>query len=146
LKGRLEEVDSQIRDVDAKLNNATYRNIGERHRRKNIEFETTLMAVSDLDAYYNALDGALAQYHMMKIREINKIIRELWQQVYRGDDIDRIEISSDQDVDTSGGTAKRSYNYRVVMTKGTIPLDMRGRCSAGQRVLAGTSYSSMLLF
>ena len=28
----------------------------------------------------------------------------------------------------------RSYNYRVVMRKGDSPLDMRGRCSAGQKV------------
>ena len=35
-----------------------------------------------------------------------------------------------------GGRASKSYNYRVVMRKGDTPLDMRGRCSAGQRVLA----------
>jgi len=32
--------------------------------------------------------------------------------------------------------ASRSYNYRVVMRKGDAYLDMRGRCSAGQKVLA----------
>lgn len=30
----------------------------------------------------------------------------------------------------------RSYNYRVVMIKNNAELDMRGRCSAGQKVLA----------
>jgi ABC-type enterochelin transport system ATPase subunit len=35
-----------------------------------------------------------------------------------------------------GGRASRSYNYRVVMLKGDTELDMRGRCSAGQKVLA----------
>lgn len=137
LRGRLKEVQLQVTEIESKLNSPTFRNISERHRRKNIEFETAQMTVTDLDSYYSALDSALATYHLMKIKEINKIIRELWQQVYRGDDIDRIEICSDQDLDTSGGTSKRSYNYRVVMTKGSIPLDMRGRCSAGQRVLAG---------
>lgn len=29
----------------------------------------------------------------------------------------------------------RSYNYRVVMRKNDATLDMKGRCSAGQRVL-----------
>lgn len=33
-------------------------------------------------------------------------------------------------------SGSRSYNYRVVMRKGDVPLDMRGRCSAGQRILA----------
>ena len=36
----------------------------------------------------------------------------------------------------AGGLATRSYNYRVVMAKGESELDMRGRCSAGQKVLA----------
>ena len=32
---------------------------------------------------------------------------------------------------------QKSYNYRVVMSKGASnQIDMRGRCSAGQRVLA----------
>ena len=34
--------------------------------------------------------------------------------------------------DTEGAGA-RSYNYRVVMYSGGAELDMRGRCSAGQR-------------
>lgn len=36
----------------------------------------------------------------------------------------------------SESRAAKSYNYRVVMTKAGTQLDMRGRCSAGQRVLA----------
>merc|ERR1719420_127586 len=35
-----------------------------------------------------------------------------------------------------GGRSVRSYNYRVVMVCGDAEMDMRGRCSAGQRVLA----------
>jgi len=35
--------------------------------------------------------------------------------------------------DSEGGGA-RSYNYRVVMMAGGVELDMRGRCSAGQKV------------
>jgi DNA repair protein RAD50 len=52
---------------------------------------------------------------------------------YKGQDISNIEIVSGQE---SGNKSKRSYDYRVVMTKGGQQLDMRGRCSAGQRVLA----------
>lgn len=31
---------------------------------------------------------------------------------------------------------RRTYNYRVIMSKNGIEMDMRGRCSAGQKVLA----------
>lgn len=67
------------------------------------------------------------------LQDINKIIRELWTLCYKGEDITNISITSDQD---KGGRASRSYNYRIVMSKGSSTMDMRGRCSAGQRVLA----------
>jgi DNA repair protein RAD50 len=50
-------------------------------------------------------------------------------------DIDGIRIVSDHD-ETTSTTTRKSYNYRVVMVKNDVELDMRGRCSAGQKVLA----------
>merc|ERR1712238_549661 len=51
-----------------------------------------------------------------------------------GEDITNIEIVSGAG---NGASSSRSYNYRVVMSKGgSSKMDMRGRCSAGQRVLA----------
>jgi hypothetical protein len=50
-------------------------------------------------------------------------IKELWQLAYRGGDIDSIEIVSGDESAT--GRALKSYNYRVVMRKGDVPLDMR---------------------
>jgi DNA repair protein RAD50 len=116
-----------------KLQTNEYKDIDERHRVKMIEVETCDMAVHDLDIYYNALDKSLLRYHGLKIAEINKIVKELWSLTYKGEDITSIRLTSDQD---QSSKATRSYNYRVVMTKGTTELDMRGRCSAGQRVLA----------
>lgn len=50
-------------------------------------------------------------------------------------DIEYVEIRSDVDENSSGaGVKRRTYNYRVVMVKGDTALDMRGRCSAGQKV------------
>lgn len=37
---------------------------------------------------------------------------------------------------TSATDKRRSYNYRVVQVKNGTEIDMRGRCSAGQKVLA----------
>uniref|UniRef100_A0A7S3Y9Z4 DNA repair protein RAD50 n=1 Tax=Heterosigma akashiwo TaxID=2829 RepID=A0A7S3Y9Z4_HETAK len=92
------------------------------------------MAVQDLEKYWTALDKALMQFHRMKIEDINKIIRELWQITYQGNDIESIEIVSGEE--GTSNRAGRSYNYRVCMTKGDAHLDMKGRCSAGQRVLS----------
>lgn len=92
------------------------------------------MAVKDIEKYHSALDKALQRYHSLKITDINTIIRDLWTLTYKGEDITNIEIVSG----AGGGTSSsRSYNYRVVMSKGgSSKMDMRGRCSAGQRVLA----------
>lgn len=73
------------------------------------------------------------KFHSIKMAEINKIIKELWRATYRSNDIDTIEIKSEE----GGQNEKRkTYNYRIVMVKGETELDMRGRCSAGQKVLA----------
>jgi DNA repair protein RAD50 len=140
LRGRMAVYRQQVVALQAKLNDPTYRGVEERSRRKNIEYETTNMAASDIEIYHNTLDRAVQQFHSLKIREINKSIHTLWQQIYRGQDIDTIEIESGHDVgdgtEERAPSTSRSYNYRVVMKKGDLPLDMRGRCSAGQKVLA----------
>ncbi|CAL8106543.1 unnamed protein product [Calicophoron daubneyi] len=126
------------------------------------QLRTTELACSDLERYYKALDRAILAYHAAKMADLNKIIRELWRTTYRGNDIDYIEICSEEENASSAETvmrARRTYNYRVVMVKtvgvGMGPttgggtrnpksrsqsnearLDMRGRCSAGQKVLA----------
>jgi DNA repair protein RAD50 len=100
--------------------------------------QTMELASSDLQRYHRALDQALMSFHALKMDNINKSIRELWQTTYRGNDIDEIEIVSDAGAGDGriGTTAKRNYNYRVMMRRGDAKLDMRGRCSAGQKVLA----------
>ncbi|KAL2506407.1 DNA repair protein RAD50 [Abeliophyllum distichum] len=113
------------------LKQAQYKDIDKRYFDQLIQLKTTEMANKDLDRYYNALDKALMRFHSMKMEEINKIIRELWQQTYRGQDIDYISIHSD-----SEGAGTRSYSYKVLMQTGDAELEMRGRCSAGQKVLA----------
>jgi len=131
--GKLSGLIDQKKALKSKLSEKEYKNVDEEHRIKMIEHYTTATVCDDLDRYYEALDKALLRYHGIKIADINKIIRELWALTYKGEDITNIEIQSGQD---SSSRANRSYNYRIVMSKGNSQMDMRGRCSAGQRVLA----------
>ncbi|TYI38387.1 hypothetical protein ES332_A02G023600v1 [Gossypium tomentosum] len=130
-RGTMSVYQSNISKNKAELKQAQYKNIDKRYFDQLIQLKTTEMANKDLDRYYNALDKALMRFHSMKMEEINKIIRELWQQTYRGQDIDYISIHSD-----SEGAGTRSYSYKVLMQTGDAELEMRGRCSAGQKVLA----------
>ncbi|EUB65095.1 DNA repair protein RAD50 [Echinococcus granulosus] len=125
--------------------------------KKMYELRTTEMVATDLQRYYKALDGAIIAYHAEKMNEVNQIIRELWRTTYRGNDIDHIKICSEEESPTTNANAsstRRTYKYRVVMVKADsstvmtgggkqarlasteTQLDMRGRCSAGQKVLA----------
>ncbi|KNZ54700.1 hypothetical protein VP01_287g3 [Puccinia sorghi] len=122
-----------------------------------VEDATVEIANQDLDKYAKALDQAIMKYHSHKMAEINDTIQTLWQKTYQGTgsvimslrilthfvflsfgtltlDIDNISIKSENE----NAKSNRSYNYRVsvVMMKDQVEMDMRGRCSAGQKVLA----------
>lgn len=130
-QGSLNVVQQNMREAKQSLRNARYHQINERYRKQLVELKTTDLAASDLNKYHKALERALLAFHTGKMADINKIIKELWQKTYRGQDIDYIQLKADADQ----GVA-RNYNYRVVMVNGGVEMDMRGRCSAGQKVLA----------
>ncbi|KAK6539287.1 DNA repair protein rad50 [Orbilia ellipsospora] len=97
-----------------------------------IRLQTTTVANEDLGKYQAALDKAVMKYHSLKMEEVNRIIDDLWKKTYKGTDVDTILIRSEQE----NAKGNRLYNYRVCMLKQDAELDMRGRCSAGQKVLA----------
>jgi DNA repair protein RAD50 len=109
-----------------------YKDAARKYREAHIKVETTKAAIDDLGRYGTALDQAIMKYHSMKMEEINRIAGELWQSTYQGTDVDTILIRSD----VENASNKRNFNYRVCMVKQDAEMDMRGRCSAGQRVLA----------
>ncbi|PLW41998.1 hypothetical protein PCASD_10075 [Puccinia coronata f. sp. avenae] len=109
-----------------------YKDIIKRHRSQLVKVKTVEIANQDLDKYAKALDQAIMKYHSHKMAEINDTIQTLWQKTYQGTDIDNISIKSENE----SAKSNRSYNYRVVMMKDQVEMDMRGRCSAGQKVLA----------
>lgn len=117
VSGKKQQLMAQIRENKVELRVPNLKDVEEKYRHKLIQFETTQMAVADLDRYFKALDESLLQYHSRKVEEINTIIRSLWQITYKGQDIDTIELVSGHE---QGVTAKaaRSYDYRVVMKKG----------------------------
>ncbi|XP_063784250.1 DNA repair protein RAD50 [Pseudophryne corroboree] len=134
--GRQKGFEDEIIRFKKELREPQYKDAEEKHKEMMIIMRTTELANKDLDIYYKTLDQAIMKFHSMKMEEINKIIRDLWRSTYRGQDIEYIEIRSDADESVSATDKRRSYNYRVVMIRGDTALDMRGRCSAGQKVLA----------
>ena len=129
--GEMKSKDDQLMQL-LKDWNTDYKDAADKYKESHIKVETTKAAVEDLGRYGGALDKAIMRYHGLKMEEINAIVSELWQKTYRGTDVDTILIRSDNE----NAKGNRSYNYRVCMVKQGAEMDMRGRCSAGQKVLA----------
>ena len=86
--GSKSELKKQLFQCKQELADRKYRNIENEVRKSSIAFKTVEMAARDLDRYHGALDSALQSYHSIKVREINSIIKEIWQLCYKGGDID----------------------------------------------------------
>ncbi|KAI5305042.1 ssDNA endodeoxyribonuclease, partial [Ascosphaera pollenicola] len=130
-KGEMKSKDNQLVEL-TKDWEVDYKDAKFRYKEAHVKVAVTKATIDDLKTYGGALDNAIMQYHSLKMEEINRIIEELWQQTYKGTDVDTVLIRSDNE--TARGN--RSYNYRVCMVKGDAEMDMRGRCSAGQKMLA----------
>lgn len=136
LTGEVGQIRSQWAQIEQKLNSSSFLDIDEKYRQAFCCMESHNVLAKDVQRYHQALDRALMSYHAQKMNQINDVIRDLWGRIYKGTDIDYIAIRSDTESENEDNTVKRSYNYRVVMVKGDVELEMRGRCSAGQKVVA----------
>ncbi|CEP14075.1 hypothetical protein [Parasitella parasitica] len=131
IRGEIVQMRDQSRRYDQELR-TDYANVEGRYGKLYIDVKTKELASEDLEKYSKVLQTAIMKYHSLKMQDLNKLIKELWVDTYRGGDIDYIEIRADNE----GTTTARSFNYRVVMIQNGSELNMRGRCSAGQKVLA----------
>ncbi|KAK6338697.1 DNA repair protein rad50 [Orbilia brochopaga] len=130
-KATMRTLDDQLKDL-LRDYEVDYRDARKNFHEGQIRLQTTTVANDDLAKYQSALDKAVMKYHSLKMEEVNRIIDDLWKKTYKGTDVDTILIRSEQE----NAKGNRLYNYRVCMLKQDAELDMRGRCSAGQKVLA----------
>ena len=131
--GKVEELKNNLNRLSQELKNGTYTNIEKKYNKLKLNYIASIQTQKEIENYYEALDQSLLKYHGKRMEEINKLINYYWSMTYKGKDIKGIEIKSD--FEKSAKT--RNYNYRIVFfTAGGHGLDMRGRCSAGQKILA----------
>ena len=131
--GKVEELKNNLNRLSTELKNGTYTNIEKKYNKLKLNYIASIQTQKEIENYYEALDQSLLKYHGKRMEEINKLINYYWSMTYKGKDIKGIEIKSD--FEKSAKT--RNYNYRIVFfTAGGQGLDMRGRCSAGQKILA----------
>ncbi|OXU24483.1 hypothetical protein TSAR_014049 [Trichomalopsis sarcophagae] len=133
-KGALGELGIAIRNYKKSLNQEKYRMARHNYKEKQLQVVVQEEAVKNLKEYVTVLDKAMIQFHEERMNTVNKIMRQLWQLIYSGSDTTSIQIRVQT---TEGiGDKKRSYNYKLVQVKRSAEMDMKGKCSAGQKVLA----------
>ncbi|XP_029343905.1 DNA repair protein RAD50 isoform X3 [Acyrthosiphon pisum] len=136
--GRKQELDNIIRHITEELTAIHFKNAENIYLHEKVQLEILNRVEKDLTKYNKALEWAMNRFHKERMQSINTIIKKLWRDIYTGNDIDYIQIktSSDDKPIQTDTIKKRVFNYRVVQIKNEVELDMRGRCSAGQKVLA----------
>lgn len=138
LLGQMGEIKNQINKLKQEIEDPMLKDSVQKYRRSLYEVVVLKKVIADLGQYRIALEWALMKFHSEKMQKINSLIREYWRQIYRGNDIDYIQIQTldESKVSETSADRKRSYNYKVIQSKNNQEIEMRGRCSAGQRVLA----------
>nr|CAH7766426.1 unnamed protein product [Callosobruchus chinensis] len=136
LIGQKDEIEDQIKELHKELKQPEKRDAFHNYLKQLYELQIEQDIVDDMSTYINVLEKCVLKFHEDRMVHINRIIRELWREIYKGNDIDYIEIQTSEDMKGGGVNKKRTYNYKVVQVKNSIELEMRGRCSAGQKVLA----------
>uniref|UniRef100_A0A182WVH5 DNA repair protein RAD50 n=1 Tax=Anopheles quadriannulatus TaxID=34691 RepID=A0A182WVH5_ANOQN len=136
LNGQVGELQRQLNELRKELNRSEFRNAVRNYVTTLTESIVQRKIISDIKKYRDALESALREYHTEKMQEINRTIFSLWRDIYRGNDIDYIRINTVDDGVAERSDKRRAYTYGVVQAKNDVEIDMRGRCSAGQKVLA----------
>ena len=131
---RINELDQRIKMICSELEDKRYATADSKFSDASVSLAISELTCEDLNKYYKALDYSISSFHKCKMDEINKLLKKFWEIAYQGKDIDYIKILSDEE-ERSATDKRRTYNYRVVMVKNGKEMDMKGRCSAGQKVL-----------
>ncbi|XP_016919261.1 DNA repair protein RAD50 isoform X1 [Apis cerana] len=134
IKGNQEELERTVQQYVQELKKDIYKQARKNYKSKCIELTVVEESILNLKEYSKVLDTAMIQYHEERMATVNRIIKQLWKLVYTGTDTTSIEIRTDA-TEGIGGT-KRTYNYKLIQMKHGHEIDMKGRCSAGQKVLA----------
>ncbi|XP_008549730.1 DNA repair protein RAD50 [Microplitis demolitor] len=133
-RGSEQELNLSIIQLDNDLQKEEYCTAKQKYKNKWLEKNITDDAIIDALTYCKVLDAAMSKYHEDRMNSVNKSMNNLWKHIYNGTDTTSIQIRTE--AATTTGTLRRSFNYKLVQIKHGEEIDMRGRCSAGQRVLA----------
>lgn len=124
LEGARNEMAIVINDLKKELNEKPFVNAEQEYTEKLVKKTVYEKAQKDVRRYKTALDNAIMQFHSKRMTMINTILSDYWRRIYKGNDIDSIQIRTENanlnpipgdknrvKVDT-GTKSRKNYNYR----------------------------------
>lgn len=104
--GQMNEKHAMINSLRTEVNQPKYRDAVRNFKKAFYENVVLDKTVKDLTTYCEALERVLTEFHKDKMEKINRLIRDLWRNIYKGNDIDYIQINTEE---VKGTTKRRSY-------------------------------------
>ncbi|KAI8434975.1 hypothetical protein MSG28_003429 [Choristoneura fumiferana] len=133
-EGELNEIKKRLQYNRQELKKAQNKDVEKKYREKFYELKVTQLLDKDIKEYSVALEKCLMEFHREKMENINLIIREMWRKIYRGNDIEYIEIKTEGSM--TADMERRKYDYRfgiLALDEPTTNLDqenVRSLCTA----------------
>lgn len=106
IDGQMNEKKIIIEDLRAQVNQPKYRDSIRNYKMAHYENVVLAKTIEDLITYCETLEKALTKFHSDKMEKINSVIRDLWRTIYKGNDIDYIQINTEE---VKGTAKRRSY-------------------------------------
>lgn len=133
LEGEIKQLNNSIENKK-KLFNDEYIYADKNLKKSFLELKIHELYIIDINEVISCSEQAMTDYHKQKVEEINQSLKILWENTCNND-IENIEMKIE---------FNKTYNYKLVMHKKvqvdkeikTVEMDMRGRCSAGQAMIA----------
>lgn len=106
MEGQIKEKLNNIASLREEIKQPKYRDAIRNFKKAFYEDVVLKKTIEDLQTYCEALEKALTKFHSDKMEKINSLIRNLWRTIYKGNDIDYIQINTEE---VKGTTKRRSY-------------------------------------
>lgn len=106
LDGQMKEKHGTIASMRDEMNKPKYRDAARNYKMAFYQKCVLEKTIQDLNTYCETLEKALTKFHSDKMEKINSVIRNLWRTIYKGNDIDYIQINTEE---VKGTAKRRSY-------------------------------------
>lgn len=90
-----------------------YKDAEKNYLRERVKFEILSRVENDLVKYIKALEIALNKFHEDHMQSINSIIKQLWRAIYTGNDIDYIQIKTNDDNKPISTDSSNFLSYKI---------------------------------